>query len=92
MGVIKFNSNGIFCIVPIAGTRHNRKIFLCLLYSSQGMFIRMIPSEPILSETKQSKLSQPLLLCQILQSCNWFYSPALNLLQFICVSLVTGPV
>jgi len=34
MGVIKFNSNGIFCIVPIAGTRHNRKIFLCLLYSS----------------------------------------------------------
>lgn len=58
MGVIKFNSNGIFCIVPIAGTRHNRKIFLCLLYSSPVY----IDDDKVLLE--------PLSISKMLQSLN----------------------
>lgn len=67
------------------------KAWLCLLNSLlYQMFIhtaKILP-EPFLLQTEQSRMSQPLLVFQVLQGLNHCCGPWLDLTQYVHVSLV----
>lgn len=71
--------------------RHSWKDFVSIFFiPSQQVFIYSdeVPSDPSLLRAKQSQLSQPLLLCQILQILHPLCGPLLDSFQYVHNSLV----
>ncbi|KAK4806816.1 hypothetical protein QYF61_005612 [Mycteria americana] len=69
---------------PVLSHPHSQKVFPDV--QTEPPVFHFVPTASC--PAKQSRLSPPLLICEVLQSLNHFHGPSLDSLQYVHVSLV----